>query len=91
MQIIQSLHCEDNIQLEFTDKFRKIRPFLDVWKQRFLNHVKLTSNLSYDESMIKYYGKHRCKQCLKGKSIRFGYEASCLNQENGYLVNLELY
>ena len=41
--------------------------------------------------MIKYYGKHGCKQFICGKPIRFGYKAWCLNQTNGYLVNLELY
>ena len=41
--------------------------------------------------MIKYYGKHGCKQFIRGKPIRFGYKAWCLNQTNGYLVNLELY
>ena len=60
-------------------------------KQRFLNHFKPTRNLSYDESMIKYYGKHRCKHFLRGKPIRFGYKVWSLNQANGYLVNMELY
>ena len=41
--------------------------------------------------MIKYYGMHGCKQFIRGKPIRFGYKAWCLNQTNGYLVNLELY
>ena len=41
--------------------------------------------------MIKYYGKHGCKQFIRGKPVRFGYKAWCLNQTNGYLVNLELY
>ena len=60
-------------------------------KQRLLNHFKPTRNLSYDESMIKYYEKHECKQFLRGNPIQFGYKAWCLNQANRYLVNLELY
>ena len=41
--------------------------------------------------MIKYYGKHECKQFIRGKPIRFRFKAWCLNEANGYLVNLELY
>ena len=41
--------------------------------------------------MMKYYGKHGCKQFLRGKPIRFGYKVWSLNQANGYLANLELY
>ena len=64
VQIMQSLHCADNIQLYSTDKFSKICAFLDMLKQRFFNHFKPTRNLSHDESMIKYYEKHECKQFL---------------------------
>ena len=60
-------------------------------KQRFLNHFQPTHNLSFDESMIKYYRKHQCKEFSKGKPIRFGYKTWCLNQANRYFVNLELY
>ena len=91
VQIMQSLHCADNTQLNPTDKFSKICPFLNMLKRQFLNHFKPTRNLSYDESMIKYYGKHGCKQFLRGKPIRLGYKVLSLNQANGYLVNLELY
>ena len=91
VQIMQSMHCADNTQLNDTDKFTKLRPILDLLKGRFLKHFNPTRDLSFDESMIKYYGKHGCKQFIRGKPIRFGYKACCLNQTNGYLVNLELY
>ena len=32
VQIMQSLHCADNTQLHSTDKFSKIRPFLNMLK-----------------------------------------------------------
>ena len=91
VQIMQSLHCADNTHLDSSDKFSKIRPLLDMLKRQCLSHFKASRNLSYDESMIKYYGKHGCKQFIRGKPIRFGYKAWCLNQTNGYLVNFELY
>ena len=85
------MHCADNTQLNDTDKFTKLRPLLDLLKRRFLKHFNPTRDLSYDERMIKYYGEHGCKQFIRGKPIRLGYKAWCLNQANGYLVNLELY
>lgn len=41
--------------------------------------------------MIKYYGRHGCKQFLRGKPIRFGYKAWCLTTDFGYLLNFDIY
>ena len=56
VQLMQSLHCADNTHLDSSDKFSKIRPLLDMLKRQCLSHFKASRNLSYDESMIKYYG-----------------------------------
>ncbi|KAJ8947606.1 hypothetical protein NQ314_008575 [Rhamnusium bicolor] len=48
-------------------------------------------NLAFDESMVKYYGKHSCKQFLRAKPIRFGYKVWCLNTVTGYLIDFEIY
>lgn len=41
--------------------------------------------------MVKYFGRHCCKQFICGKPIRFGYKIWCLNTKDGYLVNFEIY
>lgn len=41
--------------------------------------------------MISYCGRHRCKQFIPGKSIRFGYKMRCLNSSDSYLINFDLY
>jgi len=92
-EILRSIHCADNTQPNKDDKFYKI--------QHFLKHFKPTSNyLSYDYHKIDYYGKHVCFQRVRlmNKSygypkinIEFGYEAMCLNEKDGYLVNFELF
>ncbi|XP_055309657.1 piggyBac transposable element-derived protein 3-like [Sitodiplosis mosellana] len=41
--------------------------------------------------MIAYYGKHGCKQFIKGKPIRFGYKVWSQCTPSGYLVNFEIY
>ena len=88
---MQSLHCADKTHLDPSDKFGKICPLLDMLKRQCLGHFKASRNFSYDESMIKYYGKHGCKQFIRGRPISFGHKAWCLNQTTGYLVNFELY
>jgi len=47
--------------------------------------------LNYDESMVKYFGKHSCKQFIRGKPITFGYKIWCFNTPDGYLVDFDFY
>nr|CAH7746854.1 unnamed protein product [Callosobruchus chinensis] len=35
-------------------------------------------NLSIDEEMVTYFGRHSCKMFMKGKPIRFGFKLRCL-------------
>ncbi|KAJ8954297.1 hypothetical protein NQ318_005880, partial [Aromia moschata] len=86
-QIQQFLHLADNTKIDASDKAWKIRPLMDEIKKRFLDNF----NLDFDESMIRYYGRHGCKQFIRGKPIRFGYKMWCLNTTEGYLVNFDLY
>jgi hypothetical protein len=67
------------------------RPITDALKVKFLEHFVPEQNLSYDESMIKYYGRHGCKQFIRGKPVRFGYKVWSLNTPSGYLINFEVY
>nr|CAH7735590.1 unnamed protein product [Callosobruchus chinensis]CAH7735593.1 unnamed protein product [Callosobruchus chinensis] len=50
-----------------------------------------SSEIDYDKSMIEYFGRHGCKQFIRGKPIRFGYKAWCINTKSGYLINFEIY
>uniref|UniRef100_A0A674BM32 PiggyBac transposable element-derived protein domain-containing protein n=1 Tax=Salmo trutta TaxID=8032 RepID=A0A674BM32_SALTR len=47
--------------------------------------------LSVDESMIRYYGRHGCKQFIRGKPIRFGYKLWRLASSSGYMYHMEPY
>lgn len=66
------------------DKMWKLRPLTDMLSERFLRHFHPEQNLSFDESMIAYFGRHSCKQFIKGKPLRFGYKVWCLNTPSGY-------
>ncbi|XP_030767353.1 piggyBac transposable element-derived protein 3-like [Sitophilus oryzae] len=91
VQIMRFLHCADNSKPNLDDKAWKLRPFIEKLKAKYLQHYQPEKHMSYDESMIKYYGRHPCKQFIRGKPIRFGYKMWALNTTSGYLVNCELY
>lgn len=85
------IHLSDNNNIDPTDKFAKVRPLLDLCNKRFIQFGVFAHNLSVDEEMIPYFGRHSCKMFIKGKPIRFGFKAWCLTSSNGYLYNLKLY
>lgn len=90
-EILQYLHVADNMCLGAGDKVAKVRPLLAALNERFLLYNPCQQNMSIDESMIPYYGQHGCKQFIRGKPIRFGYKAWCLNTTTGYLIQCEPY
>nr|CAH7726537.1 unnamed protein product [Callosobruchus chinensis] len=89
--IMRYLHCADNNDLDKQDKMAKLRPFMELLKLRFKNYFIPEREIDYDESMIEYFGRHGCKQFIRGKPIRFGYKAWCINTKSGYLINFEIY
>lgn len=90
-QIMRFLHVADNNTIDLSDKMYKLRPLMDKLSYNFRKHFVPVGKLSFDESMIAYFGPHGCKQFIKGKPIRFGYKMWCLNTPTGYLVNFDLY
>lgn len=62
-QILQFLHFEDSYKkVTDSDKMWKLRPITDHLKANMLKHFHPEQHLSYDESMIAYFGRHGCKQ-----------------------------
>ncbi|KAG8240399.1 hypothetical protein J437_LFUL002542 [Ladona fulva] len=91
IQIMKFLHLADNTKLDRSDRFYKVRPMVKIIKQKCLQNFVPSRFLDYDEAMIKYYGRHSCKQFIRGKPIRFGYKAWCLNTDAGYLIDFDFY
>ncbi|KAG5887023.1 hypothetical protein JTB14_008379 [Gonioctena quinquepunctata] len=90
-QIMQFLHVADNNNRDINDKGWKIRLLMDKLKEKFLNQFVPEENMNHDESMVKYFGRHSCKQFIRGKPIHFGYKMWSLNTKGGYLINFDLY
>ncbi|CAH1968148.1 unnamed protein product [Acanthoscelides obtectus] len=91
IQIMRFVHCADNTKMDPQDKMWKLRPIITRLQESFLKYYRPTEHMNYDESMIKYFGRHNRKQFIRGKPIRFGYKVWCLNSENSYLVNFDIY
>jgi len=60
-------------------------------KRSFKQFGYFHSNISIDESMIEYYGKHPAKQFIKGKSVRFGFKNWMMASSTGYCYDFEIY
>lgn len=80
-----------HLGVDYSDKYYKIRPLADRLQNKFKQYYVPECELNYDESMMKYFGCHSCKQFTKGKPIRFGYKAWCLKIKSGYLVSFYMY
>jgi len=71
-EIMASVHLVDNSKAT-DDPFYKVRPIFSTLNDTY-KMMPYTKQLSIDESMIPYYGRHGCKQFIRGKPIRFGYK-----------------
>lgn len=90
-ELLRYFHVADNNNLAPQDKFAKVRPLWNLCNERWLKYYPGDRNLSIDESMIPYFGKHGAKQHIHGKPIRFGYKNWSICTRLGYLIYGELY
>ena len=90
-EIMRYFHIADNSMLGQADKFYKVRPLMSMLNSRFHKHFLGGRDLSVDESMVPYFGKHGAKQFIRGKPIRHGYKMWVLATPIGYVVNMVPY
>ena len=83
----------DNHQLLAEDKFAKVSPFLEILNQNFMKYSAAfgTGNISIDDSMVPYFGRHPTKQFIRGKPISWGYKAWVAALPLGYIFSLSFY
>ncbi|KAM3849818.1 piggyBac transposable element-derived protein 3-like [Diretmus argenteus] len=87
--VMASVHVVDNTKIT-DDPFYKIRPIFSELNQAY-KVMQFQECLSVDESMIPYYGRHGCKQFIRGKPIRFGFKLWSLASSSGYMYHMEPY
>ena len=90
-EMMRYLHISDNTHLNTEDRMAKVRPLLVMLNDRFLTYFIKTQDLNIDESMILYYSRHRAKQFIRGKLIRFGFKMWVLTTQIGYVMQFEPY
>ena len=64
---MQNIHFVDNTNLDLSDKYPKLRPLLRLFGDQFWKQFQPKKLLSHNEAMIKYFGRHGCKQWIPGK------------------------
>lgn len=89
--IKRNLHLNDNSNIDREDKLYKIRRYTDMLNAKFLKFGVFSQNLSIDEQMIPYYGRHPCKMFMRGKPVRFGFKSWCLCSSDGFLFQFMPY
>ena len=88
-EIFSCLHLANNAEIN-EDRYYKVRPIFDMLNNNLKKYLSANDH-SVDESMIPYYGKHRTKQFIRGKPIRFGFKLWCFTSTEGYLFPAEPY
>ena len=84
------LHCCNNESLG-ANKMAKVTPLYDIVNESLQLFGILHDNLSIDKSIVPYFGRHSCKQFIRGKPIRFGYKLWVLCSFTGMPCRVSLY
>lgn len=92
LEIKRFLHfCDNAVAGETSDKMFKVRPLADILMKKFMQWEVFHTELSIDESMVKYFGRHPSKQFIRGKPVRFGYKNWMLASADGYCYSFDIY
>nr|CAH7753302.1 unnamed protein product [Callosobruchus chinensis] len=90
-QIMKVIHFCDNTALDKSDRYAKLRPLFTLLNKKFLEFAPLEQQHSIDETMVPHFGKHGCKQFIRGKPIRWGYKLWVGALTLGYVIWFSAY
>jgi hypothetical protein len=97
LSIKKYLHLADNSGLveqdqKASDPLAKVRPLLNVLIKNFKANYNPSLYLTVDEDMCKFKGRHRIKQYMRAKIIKWGYKIWKLCDANtAYVLDLDIY
>ena len=67
------LHVCDNDTINPADRMAKVRPLIDSLNPICIaNIIPYENKILIDEAMVRYFGKHGCKQFLKDSRLDLG-------------------
>ena len=79
----------ENDNLTAGVKLAKIRPLKDKVNASLQQFGLFEKDLSIDEQMELYFGRHSAKMFIRGKPIRIGFKNWVLASSDGYPLRLE--
>lgn len=91
MDIKRSLHMTNNDNLNSDDKVAKVRPLYDLLNKSLMQFKIFHRDLSCDEQMIPYFGKHSAKMYMRSKPVKFGYKLWVICSSNEFPYFLTIY
>ena len=69
----------------------KVSPLFKMINESCLQNFIPEKNVSIDESMVPYYGRHGCKQYIQNKPVKFGYKLLVAASPLGYAIQFYPY
>ena len=73
------------------DKIWRVRAISEIFRENIQKFGFFASNLSIDESMIKFFGRCKMKQFMRNKPIRFGLKLWAICSVSGYMFDFDIY
>ena len=89
-EIKSFIHTADNQSLSEC-RMAKVEPLYDLLSKKIQQFGIVHEDLSIDESIVPYYGRHSCKQFIRAKPIRFGSKLWVLASATGLPYKIEMY
>ena len=90
IQIKSMFHGANNQSLG-DNKMAKVSPVYDILNESLRMFGVVHENLSINESMVPYFGRHSCKQFIRGKPIRFRYKLWVISSSSGMPYYVSIY
>ncbi|GBN66032.1 PiggyBac transposable element-derived protein 3 [Araneus ventricosus] len=84
------LHFIDNTTID-SDLYYKVRSIYTFLNEALQQFGVFSEHLSIAERMMRYFGRHGCKMCMKEKPVKFGYRLWILSSFDGYPFYIILY
>lgn len=92
LAILRALHFNDNEKQISGDRLYKIRPVMELLKERFSLYINAYKNLAIDESLMLWKGRLCFKQFIASKRHRFGVKLFILcDCETGAILDFIVY
>ena len=89
--IIKNIYFVEPEDLDPSDPFWKVRPLFDAINRTAKKLVTQPEYVSVDETIVRYFGPHPLKQCIRDKPERFGWKIWVMATPSGEVLHCQPY